>query len=144
MRTDPLTKGLFQGIGAVILVAGCLALGLKDLAQPSPALLRDIASLGGALVLAYVVQMSWLVRTVRRDDEYENLVGVATGLGVGGLLGVFMALLIAAHREAGHANVLDTLGASWAFASLIMLGSLVIIQPFLVSRLSSDDSHQLE
>lgn len=122
----------------MIATGACLVLLLTRMAQPSPALLRDIASLGGALVLAYVVQASWLVRFVKRDDDFENFAGFTTGIGVAGLVGVFLSLLVAANREAGHGNLLDTLGFAWVIASLVMLGALVTIQPLLVSRLFAD------
>jgi len=141
MRLDPLNKGVLEGIWIVTLTAGFLFALLTVAPHPSPELLRDIASLGGALVLAYVVEMTWLVQVKKRDEKF---VGLATALGVAGLAGTFLMLLLAAHRQAGHGNVLDTIGFSWALASLILLGLIVTIHPLLVYRLSGNDSEEVD
>lgn len=99
--------------------------------MPSPTTLRDIANLGIVIVLGYVVEAAWLATRVVEDDDDKDELGLLLGMGIGGLVGVIIAVLLAAHREAGHGNWLDALGLGWSIASLLALGAMVILQPML-------------
>jgi hypothetical protein len=103
--------------------------------QPSAELLRGIASLGGALVLAYVVQAAWLVREMAPHDDHGLWVGIVTGIGIAGFCGVVLALVLAEHRAAGHSNALDAIGVGWVYASQGALAGVVLFQPLYVFQL---------
>lgn len=106
-------------------------------AMPSPDLLRGIAGLGGALFLAYVVQAAWMVRESPAGDDREHWVGFITGTGAAGLVGVVLTLLLAEHRAAGHENAIGVIGCAWALIALILLGSVVVLQPLLAYRVAT-------
>lgn len=105
--------------------------------QPSAELLRGIASLGGAMVLAYVVQAAWLVRESAPQDDQGKVVGFITGIGIAGFCGVVLALVLAEHRAAGHDNAIDTIGWAWIWASQGALAGVVLFQPLFVFQLLS-------
>jgi hypothetical protein len=129
-------KGALEALLALVVctIAGTLA--AHAVPDPSNDLLDGIASLGTGLLLAYVVEISWLTARMRREPDYERRLGAFVGIGAGGLVGVVIALLLAAHRAAGHSNLLDSIGLSWVAVSLAFLGGFVIIQPLLVHEWS--------
>jgi hypothetical protein len=90
-------------------------------------------------LLAYVVEISWLTGRIRSVSDYERRLGAFVGIGAGGLLGVVVALLLAAHRTAGHSNLLDGVGLAWVAASLAFLGGFVVVQPLLVHEWSDSE-----
>ena len=127
-----------MALGALI---ACTILGIpaaRAVPDPSADLLEGIASLGTGLLLAYVVEVSWLTGHIRQAPDYERRLGVTVGLGAGGLTGVVAVLLLAAHHAAGHSNLLDSIGLSWVVVSLAILGGLVIIQPLLIHEWSDE------
>lgn len=107
---------------------------LAGLAPASPELLRTLATIGAALLIAYVVEAVWLVPRVEIDEDHEEWLGFITGAGIAGLLGVVVSMLLSAHREAGHDNVLDDLGLAWTATSLLILGGVLVLQPLLADR----------
>lgn len=106
--------------------------------DPSDDLFDGLTTLGTGLLLAYVVEISWLTGRIRGASDYERRLGFFVGLGASGLVGTVVALLLASHRAAGHSNLLDSVGLAWVVASLTMLGGLVIIHPLLVHEWSDN------
>lgn len=132
VKVDPVVKGIEEWL--LILAIPAVVLGVVwgfFLPLPSPTTLRDIANLGIVIVLGYVVEAAWLATRVVEDDDDKDELGLLLGMGIGGLVGVIIAVLLAAHREAGHGNWLDALGLGWSIASLLALGAMVILQPML-------------
>lgn len=137
-KLDEIEKGVLE---ALLILVGCtisMTLVARLVSDPSADLLSGVSSLGTGLLLAYVVEISWLTSRMRRLPDYERRLGAFVGVGAGGLLGVVVALLLAAHRDAGHSNLLDCVGVSWVAVSLAFLGVVVIIQPLLVHEWSDD------
>ncbi|MFL5901230.1 MAG: hypothetical protein ACJ75S_08545 [Solirubrobacterales bacterium] len=128
---------MLEALRALLVCAAAGALGTFVVPDPSADLLNGLASLGTGLLLAYVVEISWLTGRIRSVSDYERRLGSFVGIGAGGLLGVVVALLLAAHRNAGHSNLLDSVGLAWVAASLAFLGGLVIAQPLLVHEWSN-------
>jgi hypothetical protein len=131
-RLDPIWRGVAEAAAALVACAAAFTLETRLIPAPSPQLLLAIASLGTALLLAYVVEMAWLITRLRSASDYELRLGAFVGLGIGGLIGVVLALLLSAHNAAGHSNFLDDVGLAWVVSSLAVLGSLVVVQPLLV------------
>ena len=101
--------------------------------------MNDAASLGTGLLLAYVVEATWVTRRMRSAVDYEKRLGFLVGVATAGLIGVVLAMLISAHRAAGHSNLLDVAGLAWVVISLSLLSSLVVAQPIVVHEWSSDE-----
>lgn len=140
-RLNPLHLGLLEVPLVVSGLAALLAFAVPGIAYPSPELLRSMAEIGVAILLGYVIEVVWMtVRLEREDDDRESWLGSMVGLGLCGLAGIVVALLIAEHRAAGHANLLDKYGLWWATVSLAMLGILVTLQPLIVDRWSKPSS----
>jgi MFS family permease len=119
--------------GAVGEELGVSLMGMPP--NPSAELLRGIAGLGGALVIAYVVQAAWLVREAKPAEDRDGWAGFVTGIGIAGFVGVLLALVLAEHRAAGHDNFLDRIGCAWAALALLMLATIVLLHPLLAYRL---------
>jgi hypothetical protein len=137
-RVGEIEKGALEALLALVVstIAGTLVASVVP--HPSDDLLKGFASLGTGLLLAYVVEISWLTTRMRREPDYERRLGAFVGIGAGGLVGVVIALLLSAHRAAGHSNLLDSIGLSWVAVSLAFLGGFVIIQPLLVHEWSGE------
>lgn len=125
-------KGCLKAIGLILVGSMGISLITRILPGPSPDLLNGFASLGTGLLLAYVIEAAWITPRMRAAKDYEERLGVLVGVAVSGLIGVVLALLLAAHRTAGHSNWLDDFGLAWAVLSLAVLGSLVVLHPLLV------------
>lgn len=131
---DPIPKGIANALISVSLASLGAYFFLNEIPPASPELLRSVAMIGATLVLAYVVEAVWLVPRVELDEEYGEWLGFATGTGIAGFLGVIFSLLLADHREAGHANFIDEIGVAWSAVSLLILGGVLIVQPLLADR----------
>jgi hypothetical protein len=127
---------IWNGVAEALLRVAFLAALVTPLAfllpLPSAALFGRLSELGVVLVLAYVLEAVWLVPRMAKEDDYRLRLGTVTGLGLAGLVGVALAVLLEAHRLAGHGNALDAFGLAWVVASLGFLAGLVIAQPLLV------------
>lgn len=131
---DPIAKGVANALVSVVLASLGAYFFLAALPAASPELLRNIALIGASLLIAYVVEAVWLVPRVEIDDDHEEWLGFIVGAGIAGLLGIVFALLLSAHREAGHSNVIDDIGLAWATISLLILGGVLVLQPLLADR----------
>jgi hypothetical protein len=125
---------LVVGVIASLLTLLSLLLGMMHGDDPSSTLMYAIAAIGASVFLAFAVEATLLAGMVKRKAESENWLGFVTGLGLSGLSGTVVALAVAAHREAGHGNVLDILGFCWSAASLFLLGVLVAYQPLIMHK----------
>jgi hypothetical protein len=109
--------------------------------DPSPELLRSLAEIGATLLIAYVIEVSWLVRAsrARRLEERESRLGALTGVGYAGLLGIGVSLALSGQVAAHHWVWLDGIGFGFAVGSLAMLGITVVMQPMLTHEWMDDD-----
>lgn len=133
---DPIPKGIANALFTVALSSIAVYFFFQTIPPASPELLRTIAAIGASLLIAYVVEAVWLVSRVEVHDEYELWLGFLVGTGIAGLLGIAAALLLSEHRAAGHSNFIDSIGTAWILISMIVLGSLLVIQPLLAYELS--------
>lgn len=128
--------GVAEAFAVIALLTAVLVFFTQSLGYPSPELCYSIAGVGIAILLGYVVESVWMVSRAKRRTWHENWLGLVCGFGLGGLLGIATALVVAAHREGRHGNLLDDLGIWWSISSLAMLGILVTLHPFIADRWS--------
>lgn len=124
--------GIIKGIGLVFVMTVGLTWLFAVIPLPSAETLESGTEIGIVLVLAYVVEVVWLVPRIRSEPDYEDRLGSLTGVGVGGMVGVLLCVLVAAHRTAGHANLLDIVGTAWVAAAFVLLAGFLVAQPLLV------------
>jgi hypothetical protein len=130
---SPIGKGFALALISVLAASIGVGLALSTAPPADPSLLQGIALVGASLVLAYVVEVLWLVSRMSADDDREWL-GFIVGAGATGFLGVVFALLLAQHRSNGYDNFLDDLGLAWSAVSLLILGGTLVLQPLLAVR----------
>ncbi len=131
---EPTTKGVLLALWSVALAALGFAFFLGALPAASPELLRSLSTIGAILVPAYVVEVVWLMPRMGQGIEFEEWLGFVVGAGIAALLGIAIALLLAEHRAAGHANSLDDLGLAWIVVSETILAGVLVLQPLLADR----------
>lgn len=116
------------------LIAGVIIFTDNHLRLSDPAL-SDIAQIGATLLVAYAIEMSWVVKESRtRGDEREGWVGFVTGIGLGSAAGI--ALAVAFVGKTGPTSFLEALGAVWMLFSLGLLALLVPMLPYLLYELA--------
>lgn len=143
-KLSQIKRGFAEAIASVFAASVGTFLGIRLAPAPSPDLLNGLASLGTGLLLAYVIEAAWVTRRMRAAKDYEKRLGVFVGLAASGLIGVVVALLVSAHRVAGHSNPLDDFGLAWIVVSLAILGGLVVLYPLLVHEWQPADEDPLE
>jgi hypothetical protein len=104
--------------------------------------MRGIAQAGVGLLIAFSVTVAGFkpppkAKSTRHD--HESWLGFVVGCGSCSLLGIAAAFAISAHREAGHANLLDSLGLCWAVGSIGMLGILIATLPTMTYHWNQPD-----
>ena len=135
---DPVAKGVVLALLSVAVATLGAAFFLSTLPAASPELLRTVALIGAALVIAFAVEATWLAERVGQGDEYEEWLGFIAGAGIAGLIGVVVSLLVAEHLAAGHESLIDDIGVAWSTVSLTILGVVIVIQPLLANRFRVD------
>lgn len=134
-RLNPLYIGFAQILVVIPFLAAMLAVLLSSMPAPSAESMRSVAGIGVALLLGYVIEAVWMVgRLERTDDDREDWLGGTAGFALCGLVAIAVALLVAAHRDAGHSNYLDSLGLWFVAISLGILGIFVSLQPLIVEQ----------
>ena len=131
---EPTTKGVLLAFWSALLASIGAAFFLGAVPAPSPDLLQSRATIGAVLVPAYVVEIVWMIPQLGKGFEYEEWLGFVVGAGLAGLLAIAVALLLAEHRRAGHANSLDDLGLAWVVVSEAILAGALVLQPLLAHR----------
>jgi hypothetical protein len=119
------------GLFSVALTSIGVSFFLASAPVASPDLLQSLATIGAILLAAYVVEVVWLLPQMGRGQELEEWLGFIVGAAFAVLLGIVLALLLAQHRAAGHANFLDDLGLAWIAVSQLVLAGTLVLQPLL-------------
>lgn len=89
-----------------------------------------VAQLGAAFLIAYGVEMSWVVRaTNERGGSYETWLGLVTGLALCGLSGIVVAAGLA--DTGSGTSALREVGFAWSCGAVILLGAMVASTPVL-------------
>lgn len=126
---SPMQRGLMEAFGVTLgislLVLASVNQLFSDPAQASAAL----AQIGATLLVAYAVQMSWVLQnSQKRGSGRENWVGITAGLGICAVMGIGVAIALSSHDE--PLNWLESLGFAWVLASSALLGFWVAVQPW--------------
>jgi hypothetical protein len=126
---SPIWQGAVKCGLLVLGVALCLAPGFLSL-RPPFAEADTLAQVGAAFMIAYGVEMSWVVRaTSERSRRYEDWIGFTSCLAFCGLLGTIVALAVADSRDG--ASTLGEIGLAWSCAAIVLLGAVVACTPAL-------------
>jgi hypothetical protein len=120
---------LAGGLGVLGLLVACAPLALL-IPVPSDRLFESAAQIGATLLIAFAVEIGWVVKeSDRQEAQREEWVGFVSSLGSAGFSGILVSLALVEHLSAGHENWLDRFGFAWVLASLLLLGIFVAIQP---------------
>jgi len=131
---EPVTKGVLLAVFSVAVASLGGSFFLGAIPPASAELLQSLATVGAIFLVAYVVEVVWMVPRMGRGEEFEEWLGFLVGAAIAGLLAIAVALLGAEHRVAGHANSLDDLGLAFVVVSLTILAGCVVLQPLLARR----------
>lgn len=131
----PFNLGILEWPAMITVLAALFAYLCKDFAPPSADLTRSVAEIAATLFIGWVVEAVWMtLRLEHEGEDRESWLGGIAGVGLGGVFAVTAALLVSAHREAGHANYLDWFGLWWATLATFFLGALLAMHPVIVDR----------
>jgi uncharacterized membrane protein YfcA len=90
-----------------------------------------VAQIGATLLIAYAVETSWWLKASRRrSGDRENWVGYASGIGLGGFMGVVVSLALSTNPL--DLSWFESYWMTWAFFTLLLLGGLVATLPLLI------------
>jgi hypothetical protein len=139
---SPIWKGAADGVSAVVIagLAATVAVTFGSV-RPSAGTLRSASEICATLLIAYAIEVSWLIRASRRRDleERESRLGAFTAVGAAAALAVLFSLILADRLEAGHWILIDDFGLGWVVASLFMLGIMVVMQPWMTHEWMYED-----
>jgi hypothetical protein len=134
---------LLESAGVTIFLSLLSALLLFSLSadEPSPELLETLGQIGATLLIAYVLEVSWLVKASRKRplEERENRLGAFLGIGAAGLISIAIALLLAGRADHGDWKWWDELGLGFVVGPLLMAGIVVALQPLLTHEWLDDE-----
>lgn len=138
----PMWRGFWEAVLLIAFVTlpACIILQVAA-PDPSAGTLRSLAEIGATLLIAYVVETSWIVQASRARalDERESRLGALVGIGASGLVGIVFALALAERASVHHWIWLDEIAFAWVVASLGMFGVTVVLQPLLIHEWMDDD-----
>jgi hypothetical protein len=126
---SPMQWGFAEAFSVTFVISLLSLVGLNQL-FPNPAQTSAaLAQIGATLLIAHVVQMSWVLQNSRkRGSDRENWVGANTGLGICAVTGIGVALALSSHEESF--NWLEGFGFAWVVVSSGLLGLWIAIQPW--------------
>jgi hypothetical protein len=128
-RLSPFSRGLLEAVGTTF---GCTAvsfLGMYPIFPEPGHTSAALAQIGATLLVAYAVQMSWVLQVShKRGPQRENWVGVTTGIGLSALVGIVLSLALADHQEAF--NWFEAFAFGWVLMANALLGVWIALQPW--------------
>ncbi len=130
-RLSSQQRGLTAAVAVVLVMSACASLPVnRYMNEPSATLCGNLAQIGATLLVAYALEMSWVLKISRRRSQgRETWVGVVSGFGLCALAGIAVALGLEDHVGFG---TFAQLAFSWSAASIGFLGVLIAIIPVLV------------
>ena len=128
-RLSPMGRGFIEPIAVNSGLAFLLIFAISGLFSNPVQVVDSLAQVGATLLVAYAVQMSWVLENSRkRGADRENWVGFATGVGVCALFGIGIALALGGHS--GSLSLLEHLALGWSVVSIGLLGAWIAMQPW--------------
>jgi hypothetical protein len=122
-------RGFIEPIAVNSGLAFLLIFAISGLFSNPVQVVDSLAQVGATLLVAYAVQMSWVLENSRkRGADRENWVGFATGVGVCALFGIGIALALGGHS--GSLSLLEHLAFGWSVVSIGLLGAWIAMQPW--------------
>lgn len=89
-------------------------------------------------MVAYAVEMAWLVKHTRtRGDKTKKWIGVVSGLGSCGVIGIIFAVALLDHHGTPM-NTGERFAATWSVFSLALLAGLVGVLPNYLYEIGHD------
>jgi hypothetical protein len=130
-RLSPQQRGLAAAVAVVVVISALVFPAVSRFVhEPSATLCGNLAQIGATLLVAYALEMSWVLKISRRRSRgRENWVGVVSGFGLCALAGIGVALGLEDHAGFG---TFAQLAFSWSAASIGFLGALIAVIPVLV------------
>jgi hypothetical protein len=100
--------------------------------EPREGFLQALAQIGGTLLIAYAVEVGWIVKaSTARGAAHDWWIGFLIGTGAAGLGGIGLALALSERVIAGHWIWIDQFLLGWSLGSLTVLGCLIVSLPDL-------------
>ncbi|MET0558298.1 MAG: hypothetical protein ABW065_06465 [Solirubrobacterales bacterium] len=109
--------------------------------RPSAATLESTAQIGATLLVAYALEISWLIRASRRRPlaERQDRMGAFTTMGAAAALGIAISLALAEQSLRHDWTWLDRFGFGWVVVSLFVLGLMIVMQPWMTHEWIDED-----
>lgn len=132
-RIAPSSYGALEALGGVLGLCGACFVLTLFIPVPSVRLFQSVAQIGATLLIAFAVELTWLVKASEiHSRRRETWIGFVSCLGLVGLSGIAASLAVVEHLAAGHENWLDRLAFAWVLSSFVVLGAVVALQPATV------------
>lgn len=128
-RLSPFARGILDAVATTFSCSLLSFFGLYQLFPEPDRTSAALAQIGATLLVAYAVQMSWVLKVSRiRGSDRENWVGITTGVGACALSGILVSLALAGHHE--PYNWLEAFAFGWAVIGTALLGIWIAFQPW--------------
>jgi len=126
---SPVSRGVLEAVATTFGISLVSFVGVLRLFSKPDETAGFLAQIDATLLVAYAVQMSWVLKASRkRGANRENWVGLTTGIGFCALLGIIVALALAGHDESF--NWLEAFAFGWVVVATLLLGSWIAFQPW--------------
>lgn len=130
-------SSFLQGAALAAVLIFILTLFLRAVDSPFATSIRHdslatLAQVGATILFAYAVEMAWFVKQSRsRGRNSELVVGLMTGIGSCGVLGIYLAIALLGHHRA-PLSPLEKFATVWTETSLGVLAGLVGALPYFL------------
>jgi hypothetical protein len=127
-KLSPTRRGVVEAASTILGASVVAGYGINRLFSDPAAVSGSLAQIGATLLVAYAVQVGWVIQNSRkRGASRENWAGATTGVGCSGLTGIVIALCLSTKHSL---NLLEELGFAWSVMSIGFLGLWIAVQPW--------------
>lgn len=108
---------------------------------PGPNLFETLAQIGATFLVAYVVEVTWLVKASRglRLVERETRLGRLLAVGAAVLVGISAAIWLAS-LPANHGwSLMNEIGFGLVVGTMLMAGTTIVMQPLFTHEWAAPD-----